>query len=259
MATAGLIVIGDEILSGKVVDTNTPFLISELRDLGTRLCEIAVIADQRAGIAETVARFAARYDAVFTSGGVGPTHDDVTIAGVAQAFGVGVQRHPELAGLLTAYYRSLARGSTGDAADSAASEDLLARNLRMADVPEGTTLLTGADLKWPVLCVRNVYILPGIPEIFRRKFLAIRERFRDTPFFLRQIFIRCEEGEIAHHLDGIAASYPDVALGSYPRLEAATDGHRVRLTLEGKDEGRVGQASDSLALLLGNTRIVSRS
>lgn len=263
MATAGLIVIGDEILSGKVVDTNTPFLISELRDLGTRLCEIAVIADQRAGIAETVARFAARYDAVFTSGGVGPTHDDVTIAGVAQAFGVGVHRHPELAGLLTAYYRSLGRslgrGSTGADGDSAATEDLLARNLRMADVPEGTTLLTGADLKWPVLCVRNVYILPGIPEIFRRKFLAIRERFRDTPFFLRQIFIRCEEGEIAHHLDGIAASYPDVALGSYPRLEAATDGHRVRLTLEGKDEGRVGQASDALALLLGAAHIVSRA
>lgn len=262
MATAGLIVIGDEILSGKVVDTNTPFLISELRALGTRLCEIAVIADHRAGIAETVARFAARYDAVFTSGGVGPTHDDVTIAGVAQAFGVTVQRHPELAALLTAYYRSLPRppagGSGAGEGANTANEELLARNLRMADVPEGTTLLAGADLKWPVLCVRNVYILPGIPEIFRRKFLAIRERFRDSPFFLRQIYVGCEEGAIAHHLDGIAASYPDVALGSYPRLEAAADGHRVRLTLEGKDEGRVGQASDALALLLGAAHIVSR-
>lgn len=262
MATAGLIVIGDEILSGKVVDTNTPFLIGELRELGTRLGEIAVIADQRAGIAETVARFAARYDAVFTSGGVGPTHDDVTIAGVAQAFGVGVARHPELAALLTNYYRSLPRKATTAAAEAeaqaAAHEELLARNLRMADVPEGTTLLAGADLKWPVLCVRNVYILPGIPEIFRRKFLAIRERFRDSPFFLRQIFIVCEEGEIAHHLDGIAASYPDVALGSYPRLEAAADGHRVRLTLEGKDQARVAQASDALALRLGPARIVSR-
>ena len=163
---------------------------------------------------------------------------------------------------MTNYYRSLPRKATTAAAEAEAQadahEELLARNLRMADVPEGTTLLAGADLKWPVLCVRNVYILPGIPEIFRRKFLAIRERFRDSPFFLRQIFIVCEEGEIAHHLDGIAASYPDVALGSYPRLEAAADGHRVRLTLEGKDEARVGEASDALALRLGPARIVSR-
>ena len=266
MATAGLIVIGDEILSGKVVDTNTPFLIGELRALGVRLCEIAVIADQTAGIAETVARFAARYDAVFTSGGVGPTHDDVTIAGVAQAFGVAVHRHPELAALLTAYYQSLpvpavADSSDGDPRQSAESarHELLNRSLRMADVPEGTQLLTGVDLKWPVLCVRNVYILPGIPEIFRRKFLAIRERFRESPFTLRQIFIRSEEGEVASVLDHIATTYPDVALGSYPRLEPAADSHRVRLTLEGKDAARVAQACDALARLLGETRIVSRS
>ena len=266
MATAGLIVIGDEILSGKVVDTNTPFLIGELRSLGMRLGEIAVIADQTAGIAETVARFAARYDAVFTSGGVGPTHDDVTVAGVAQAFGVAIHRHPELAALLTAYYQSLPlpessdsdANSTGQSPD-AARRELLNRNLRMADVPEGTQLLAGSDLKWPVLCVRNVYILPGIPEIFRRKFLAIRERFRESPFTLRQILIRSEEGEVASFLDHIATTYPDVALGSYPRLEPAADSHRVRLTLEGKDAARVTQASDALALLLGEARIVSRS
>lgn len=263
MASAGLIVIGDEILSGKVADTNTPFLISELRALGMRLCEIAVIADHTAGIAETVARFSARYDAVFTSGGVGPTHDDVTIAGVAQAFGLTVQRHPELAALLTAYYRSLPKPATTTAADEqqaeAARHDLLTRNLRMADVPAGTQLLAGSDLKWPVLCVRNVYILPGIPEIFRRKFLAIRERFRESPFTLRQIFVRSEEGEIAHFLDRIASEFPDVALGSYPRMEPAADSHRVRLTLEGKDADRVSQACDSLSLLLGEPRIVSRS
>lgn len=264
MATAGLIVIGDEILSGKVADTNTPFLIAELRALGVRLSEIAVVADDVAGIAATVARFAGSYDMVFTSGGVGPTHDDMTIAGVAQAFGLRVARHPELSALLTAYYRSLpipagttADGTTAD--DTAAREELLARNLRMADVPEGTTLLAGADLKWPVLCVRNVYILPGIPQIFRRKFLAIRERFRESPFYLRQIFVRSEEGEIARHLDHIAATYPAVALGSYPLLEPAADGHRVKLTLEGKDDALVSRACDALAQLLGESRIVSRT
>lgn len=259
MATAGLIVIGDEILSGKVADTNTPFLISELRGLGMRLCEIAVIADHTATIAETVARFSSRYDAVFTSGGVGPTHDDVTIVGVAQAFNLPMQRHPDLAALLTAYYQSLpkAEGSTDEA--EATRRELLARNLRMADVPAGTQLLSDGDLKWPVLCVRNVHVLPGIPEIFRRKFLAIRERFRESPFTLHQILVRSEEGEIAHILDDIAARFPDVALGSYPRMEPAADHHRVRLTLEGKDAARVALASDELAQHLGPARIVSRS
>lgn len=246
MANAGLIIIGDEILSGKTADTNTPFLIGELRELGVKLCEIAVIADDIAGIAETVRRFAGRYTHVFTSGGVGPTHDDLTIAGVAQGFDVPVERHAELVRILLAYY-------------SGRRTPLVERNLRMADVPAGVTLLAGPDLHWPVLLMRNVYILPGIPEIFRRKFLAIRERFRDAPFHLRQIFVRGEEGEIARHLDHVAQSYPSVAVGSYPLLAPAQDGHRVKLTLESKDEDAANRASDELAELLGEDLIVRRT
>ena len=254
MATAGLIVIGDEILSGKVVDTNTPFLIGELRELGTRLCEIAVIADQRAGIAETVARFATRYDAVFTSGGVGPTHDDVTIAGVAQAFGVGVARHPELAALLTNYYRSLPRKATTGAAEAeaqaAAHEELLARNLRMADVPEGTTLLAGADLKWPVLCVRNVYILPGIPEIFRMKIAVLEQALpRGVAFVSHAVYTRLEESDIKPLLDAVVAGFPDVAVGSYPKWTTEL-GYRTKLTFDGRDSSRAIAARDAFAASL---------
>lgn len=245
MANAGLIIIGDEILSGKTTDSNTPFLIAELRELGLRLVEVAIIADDTATITETVRRFAGRYTHVFTSGGVGPTHDDMTIAGIAQAFSVPVRRHHELEELLRAYYKGR---------DSLALE----RNLRMADVPEGVVLLFGPELRWPVLCMRNVYILPGIPEIFRRKFAAIRERFRDTPFHLRQIFVRSEEGEIARHLDQVAERYPSVAVGSYPLLAAAEDGHRVKLTLESKDLQAVERAVDELTSLLGEEIIIRR-
>src|SRR5215213_7337479 len=105
MANAGLIIIGDEILSGKTADANTPFLIAELRELGVRLGEVAIIADDTAVIAATVRRFANQYTHVFTSGGVGPTHDDLTIAGVAQAFEVPVERHDELEEILLAYYK----------------------------------------------------------------------------------------------------------------------------------------------------------
>ena len=244
MATAALVVIGDEILSGKTTDTNTPFLIAELRSLGVALREIAVVADGIPQIAEAVRRLSQRYDYVFTSGGVGPTHDDLTMAGVAAAFDAQVVRHPQLEALLREHYA--ARGTS-----------VVERNLRMAELPEGTTLLTAADLRWPLPVMRNVYILPGIPEIFRKKFLAVRERFRATPFYLRQIFVRNEEGLIARHLDDIAAKYVDVALGSYPRLEPAEDGHRVKLTLESKEHARVEQATRELCELLGSEQITA--
>ncbi len=243
MATAALVVVGDEILSGKTVDTNTPFLISELRGLGVALREIAVVADAVPAIAEAVRRVSPRSDYVFTSGGVGPTHDDVTIAGIAEAFGVPVVCHPRLLELLRTYYAEKNRV-------------LVDRNLRMAEVPDGTTLIEGPQLRWPVPQMRNVYILPGIPEIFRRKFSAIAERFRDAPFYLRQIFVRSEEGVIARHLDHIAAKYTDVALGSYPRLTADEDGHSVKLTLEGKQQQRVDSATAELRELLGAELIV---
>ena len=241
-----MVVIGDEILSGKTADTNTPFLISELRSLGVALREVAVVADGVAAIAEAVRRVSPRSDYVFTSGGVGPTHDDVTMAGIAEAFSVPVVRHPRLAELLRVYHAEK-------------NLTLLERNLRMADVPDGTTLLDGPQLRWPVPRVHNVYILPGIPEIFRRKFLAIRETFRDAPFHLRQIFVRSEEGVIARHLDLVAIKYSDVALGSYPRLEPDEDGHRVKLTLEGKDPARVESATTELMALLGEEHIVRHS
>lgn len=245
--TAGLLVIGDEILSGKVTDANAPFLIGELRALGVRLCEIAVIADDVREIAQTVSRLAARYDHVFTSGGIGPTHDDLTIAGVALAFDVPVVRHSGLESLLRGYYTARLASHPDEGPSLAASQD---RNLRMADVPEGAVLISGVDLRWPVVMVRNVYVLPGIPEIFRRKFRVLSDRLRSTPFHVAQVLVRADEGELAAHLDVIAATYPALALGSYPRVEPAEDGHRVRLTLESKDLALVEQATEHLLRLL---------
>lgn len=246
MATAALVVIGDEILSGKVTDTNTPFLIAELRELGVRLGEIAVVADDIAAIAEAVRRVSARHDYVFTSGGVGPTHDDLTMSGIAAAFGVPVVRHPRLEEMLRAYY-------------AGKGVPTIDRNLRMADVPEGAELIESEHLTWPVLLARNVYILPGIPEIFRRKFLAIRERFREEPYHLVLVYSRSEEGLIAQHLDAVAGLFPDVALGSYPRWQPAEDGHRVKLTLEGKDRARVEQAAADLSSRLSPEHLVPPS
>jgi len=134
---------------------------------------VAVIADE-------VRAFSGQFDIVFTSGGVGPTHDDVTLEGVARAMGVPVVRHPTLVGLLERYYG----GSVTEA------------SLRMAEVPEGAELV-GQSLRFPTILMGNVYVLPGVPEIFRQKFEALRERFRDEPFHLKCVFVRIGEATLA--------------------------------------------------------------
>jgi molybdenum cofactor synthesis domain-containing protein len=230
--TAAIVVIGNEILSGKVDDTNARFLIGELRQLGVALRRIVVIPDVLDEIERTVREASAGHDYVFTSGGVGPTHDDLTMEGIARAFGTRVIRHPELEAMLRAYY----------------GERLNERNLRMAEVPEGAHFVHGEDIRhWPVIAYRNVYILPGVPEIFRRKFTAIRETFRAEPFFLRVVYVTEEEGGIAAHLDRVAAEFPRIDIGSYPKLDPT--GYKVKVTLEGKDGEEVERATRALLAL----------
>ena len=216
--TAGIILVGNEILSGKIVDANASYLCRELRALGVEVRRITVIPDEVDLIAAEVSRFGAEYDVVFTSGGVGPTHDDVTIEGVARAAGVPVVRHPALVALLEGYYK----------------EALNDAHLKMAEVPEGAELLVDESVRFPTILMRNVYILPGVPEIFRRKFDAIRERFRDRPIFLKNVFVRIGEGTLADHLNGLLRDYPELLLGSYP--EFSNPEYKVKVTLESRDD-----------------------
>ncbi len=222
--TAGIVLIGNEILSGKIADANAAYLCRELRELGVEVRRIGIIPDEVDIIARDVAWFSREFDVVFTSGGVGPTHDDVTMEGVARGLGVKVVRHPELLALLRQYY--------GDHINDAA--------LRMAEVPEGAALLSGGAVRFPTVLAGNVYVLPGVPEIFRKKFDAIREQFRDEPFHLRQVFVSVGEGAIAEHLYAVLAGYPELLLGSYP--EFSNPEYRVKVTLESKDRDYVDLA-----------------
>ena len=234
MARAAVVIIGNEILSGKFADENARFLIGELRDLGVALGRISVIPDDIDDIAETVPRCAARFDAVFTSGGVGPTHDDVTMAGLARGFSTRVVRHPVLEELLRQYY--------GDRMSDS--------HLRLAEVPEGAELVYGEDSAWPVLAYRNVYILPGVPSLFRRKFLSIRERFRSRPFFIARIYVMADETTIAPDLNRLVVAHPQVSFGSYPRFDETE--YRVLLTVESQDRAEVMSAAGELAAALGS-------
>jgi molybdenum cofactor synthesis domain-containing protein len=235
--TAGIILVGNEILSGKVVDANAAYLCRELRELGVDVRRISVIPDEVTVIAGEVRVFSRAFDLVFTSGGVGPTHDDVTIEGVARAMDVPVVRHPTLVGLLERYYKGV----------------LTEAALRMAEVPEGAELIAGAP-RFPTVLMGNVYVLPGVPEIFRQKFDALRERFRDRPFYLKCVFVSLGEGTLAAHLNDLLVDFPDLMLGSYPEL--SNPEYRVKVTLESRDDAYLEGALERLLARLPADAIV---
>jgi molybdenum cofactor synthesis domain-containing protein len=235
--TAAILIIGEEILSGKVEEENARYLVRELRGLGVSVRRIEVLPDVEEEIAASVRNLAARVDHVFTSGGVGPTHDDVTLPAVAAAFAMRIERRPELEPLI--------RRSLGSAFHE--------RDLRMANIPDGARLVYGDPthgLRWPVIAVRNVFVLPGVPEIFRRKFDILRELLRAGPIFSRAIYSREAEGPIAGALDEAVAEFPSVTIGSYPRLDAPD--HKVKITLDGRDEATVDRAVARLVERLGS-------
>lgn len=233
MPTAGIVIIGDEILSGKFVEENAAFLIGELRALGVELRRITVIPDDLDDIATTVADAARRFDYVFTSGGVGPTHDDVTMAAIAHAFGTQITRHPDLEERVRGYWK----------------DKLADANLRLADIPAGAHLVYGKDRMWPVVAYQNVYIMPGVPTLFRRKFVDIRDQFRAVPVTAARVYTTLDEGELAPHLDVVVSAYPAVKIGSYPRF-SETD-FRVLVTFEGSDADAVAGAFTGLTERLG--------
>jgi molybdenum cofactor synthesis domain-containing protein len=235
---AAIIVIGNEILSGKVVDTNAPFLTRELRAIGVTLKRILTIPDEVDEIAEAVKEFRPRYDVVFTSGGVGPTHDDVTMEGIAKGLSRRLVRHPAIESRLREFYK----------------EHVNDARLKMSEVPEGAELLVDGRLGFPTVKCENFYILPGIPELFEQKFEALRERFSATPYTMRVVYTREGEGSIAEHLNATLAAFPELLLGSYPKLSHPE--YTVKLTLESKDPEYVDRALAHLLQLLPAEAIV---
>lgn len=231
MRTAAIILIGNELLSGKVRDTNAVWLIGRLRALGVELRRVVMVPDVEAEIVDEVRRCSAAVDHVFTSGGVGPTHDDITLPGIAAAFAVPIERNDRLAALMKDHF----------------GDRLTEDHLRMADLPRGTELIDGGEIRWPVMKCHNVYVLPGVPEIFRAKFDAIADRFRDGAFYLRSVYLDADEGTIAARLRALEVEH-GVAIGSYPRIDRAD--HRLRVTFEARSAAPVDAATAAFVAAL---------
>ncbi len=238
VSTGAAVIVGDEILSGKVSDTNAPRIVRLFREAGVTLSRMTVIGDEPAMIADEVARCSRAFDYVITSGGIGPTHDDCTIAGVARAFSVGIVRNPELESMIRGFWRD----RFNDAA------------LRLAEVPEGARLLYGKDGLLPVVVIQNVYLLPGIPRLFAVKLESLRHELSGRPTVLHSLYLTSDETAIAALLGAVDSEFPSVRVGSYPQTEHLD--HSLWVTLEGTDPAEVERATCRLVSLLPPSDLV---
>ena len=205
--TAAIIVIGDEILSGRTKDKNIGWLAENLSAQGIQLVEARVIADHRQAIIDTVQILSATYDLIFTSGGIGPTHDDITTEAVAAAFNVPVIRHPDAEQRLLAHY------SNTDLEFNVARQ-------KMADIPATATLIDNPISAAPGFVIENVHVLPGVPTILQAMFEGLRNSLPGGVVMTR-ITVQCGtgEGNIANILAKVQSRYTGVSIGSYPWLK----------------------------------------
>ena len=223
--TAAALIIGNEILGGKIREANVFELARVLRDRGVELARVVVIPDTIPVIVDEVRKLSKAYDHVFTSGGVGPTHDDVTIAAVAEAFDVAVVRDPDIERLLRDYY----------------GDDVTENHLLLANVPEGVKKLRIARAPWPLTVLENVWIMPGIPEVFRMKLEIVHDHLEaSAPFVTRSVFTKLDEAVLKPFLDETVSQHPKVTIGSYPRWQDPR--YETKVTFDGTDKDAVEQA-----------------
>jgi molybdopterin-biosynthesis enzyme MoeA-like protein len=239
--TAAVMIIGNEILSGRTTDANLPYLAGELTRLGIRLMEVRVVADIEADIVDAVNALRARYTYLFTTGGIGPTHDDITAGSVAAAFGVALQRHPDAVAVLQKRYKNPA--------------DLTPGRLKMCEVPVGASLIDNPVSGAPGFKIANVHVMAGIPAVARAMFDGLKHTLKGgAPMLSRVVVSNLGEGVIATDLAALQDRHPDVEIGSYPFHRRGVFGSS--LVIRGTDAAKldtVAEAVRALVRRLGGT------
>lgn len=235
--TAGIIIIGNEILSGKVQDVNSYYLAAELRSLGVDVRRISVIPDELDLIGKEARDFSTAYDFVLTTGGVGPTHDDVTMEGIAQGFSVNLVCSPLIRDILSSLY---------DAMNDAV--------LKMAYVPEGSDIIFNENMRFPVVNFRNIYIFPGIPGYLKNKFPLIKNRFSSSSIYLKKIFLKTRESDVAALLSEVDSPGNGISIGSYPIMDR--DDFNLIVTVESRSSVSLEGAMRKLVEALPGDSIV---
>ena len=232
--TAAVVIIGNEVLSGRTQDRNLVFLAERLAALGIPVAEARIVRDQEQEIIAAVDACRAAYTYVFTTGGIGPTHDDITSAAIARAFGVPLRRDPRAVQLLQQHY---------------ATENLNEARMKMADIPEGADLLDNPVSRAPGFRLGNVFVLPGVPAIMRTMFDGLAPALKGgPPVIARTISAFTTEGSIALPLGAIQAQHADVEIGSYPFVRAGRLG--TSLVVRATDRAALTRAADAVSAML---------
>ena len=234
--TAALIIIGNEILSGRTQDANLPHLAKRLNDVGIQLAEARVVADVTSAIVVAVNECRAAYDYVFTTGGIGPTHDDITTAAVAAAFGQPVIRHPEAERRLRGHY-------------TRNNHEVTEARLKMAETPAGASLVDNAASIAPGFRIENVFVMAGIPRIMQAMLEAVLPTLDSGATMLsRTVSCHVGEGTIAAGLGALQNDFPDLDIGSYPFFAEGKPG--TSLVMRGPDPARLDAAMPRLKALI---------
>lgn len=232
--TAALIVIGEEILSGRTRDENIAYIAAYLTRIGILLREVRVVADVEAEIVAAVNALRSRFTYVFTTGGIGPTHDDVTTDAVATAFGVEVAIDPEAVAAMRQHF---------------SERELTAARLRMARIPKGASLIDNAISRAPGYMIGNVIVMAGVPRIMQVMLDAVSPRLqKGRPMLARSVRVDAPEGDVAPGLAELQAAHPEVQMGSYPFFENKRLGTYV--VLRSTEEGKLEAAQKGLWILI---------
>ena len=229
MSLAALI-IGNEVLSAKVTEANGALLIQRCREVGVAVTSVHLVLDDIDAIIEALMLAKRRSRWVITSGGIGPTHDDVTVRAVALSLGRRVVQIPEMTQMIRAAY-------DGEVVPAAA--------MRLSEGPEGSRLHADPTLRFPVLECENIFMLPGVPQLFRLQLEVVLRGLEGSPVSLRTMYLNASESDIAAVLDRVALARPDVSIGSYPTFDPA-DEYRVKLTIEHAELEQVMQVVERL-------------
>jgi molybdenum cofactor synthesis domain-containing protein len=226
--TAAMLVIGDEILSGRTRDANMHYLAGELTKRGIDLKEVRVVSDDRGAIVAAVKALSGGYEHVFTSGGIGPTHDDITADCVAEAFGDHIDVRDDARAILQARY-----GASG--------QELNAARLRMARIPDSATLIDNPVSGAPGFTIRNVHVMAGVPSVFQAMVASVLPGLTGgAPLLSQSLRIDRGEGDIAGQLAELAEAFSDLSIGSYPFQQNGAYG--ANIVIRGSDGARVDAA-----------------